>query len=206
MSRWVPKANILFANDQVMASEINRDDSDTRAAIQAIADALITAALQADPDLGAQLAQAIGTAVPPAVSAAVPGAAEAYLKGQNVLRNAVPMYLPDRSVSFQNKAGAAGFLDADNLGLPTDNSEELMARKRGAWFRFTNPISGWLFRVTERTTRAVLMGIRSTGIFYAPGVVLSVSGEPNEWGHFRPGKPLYVRVEDDGSLTFIADK
>lgn len=63
MAQWTPKAMIQFANDLVMATTVLDEESETRAAIQAIADALISAALAADPTLAASVAAAASSAV-----------------------------------------------------------------------------------------------------------------------------------------------
>lgn len=63
MATWTPKAMIQFANDLVMATTVLDEDSETRAAIQAIADALISAALAADPTLAASVTAAASAAV-----------------------------------------------------------------------------------------------------------------------------------------------
>lgn len=52
---WSPKATIALANDLVTASLVLEVGSDTRAAIQSVADVLISSALAADPTLAATL-------------------------------------------------------------------------------------------------------------------------------------------------------
>ncbi|MCT2085026.1 hypothetical protein M3D75_02750 [Microbacterium enclense] len=63
MATWTPKATIQFANDLITASLVLEPESDTRAAIQAIADVLISAALAADPTLASSVAAAAAAAV-----------------------------------------------------------------------------------------------------------------------------------------------
>lgn len=60
---WSPKATIQFANDLITASLVFDENSDTRAAIQGIANALISSAIENDPTLAANVAQAANTAV-----------------------------------------------------------------------------------------------------------------------------------------------
>ena len=63
MATWTPKAMIQFANDLVMATTVLDEDSETRAAIQGIADVLISAALAADPTLAGSVSAAATAAV-----------------------------------------------------------------------------------------------------------------------------------------------
>ncbi|MBQ9918004.1 MAG: hypothetical protein IJO71_12505 [Microbacterium sp.] len=60
---WVPKTFLQFANDLVTASLILDEDSESRAAIQGIANVLISAAIAADPSLAASVGAAASAAV-----------------------------------------------------------------------------------------------------------------------------------------------
>lgn len=66
---WMPEAEIALANDLVTASLVLEEGSDTREAIQAIASALITNALQADPNLAANLTTVAATLVQQRIAA-----------------------------------------------------------------------------------------------------------------------------------------
>jgi pimeloyl-ACP methyl ester carboxylesterase len=60
---WNPKASIEIANDLVTAALLMDEDSAARGAIEAIAGALITAALEADPTLAANLTEVATTLI-----------------------------------------------------------------------------------------------------------------------------------------------
>lgn len=66
---WTPKAQITLANDLITATLVLDEDSQSRAAIQSIADALITAAIAADPTLAANVIAAADAAVADALAA-----------------------------------------------------------------------------------------------------------------------------------------
>lgn len=60
---WTPKATLQFANDLITASLVEDITSETRAAIQAIANALFSSAVAADPTLAANVLAAAEVAV-----------------------------------------------------------------------------------------------------------------------------------------------
>lgn len=69
MGAWTPKAQIALANDLVMSVTVLDEDSQTRAAIQGIANKLISQALVADPTLAGQVLQVATQKVDEAIAA-----------------------------------------------------------------------------------------------------------------------------------------
>lgn len=99
---WVPKAEFTLATDPVLASEINRPESLTRNAIQTVLDALLSAAIAANPTLAANVTQAAVDAVAEELLNS------AIAKGQYVSAD-------EFSVQFRNTDGglSAPFVRAD---------------------------------------------------------------------------------------------
>lgn len=115
---WTPKALIALANDLVMSVMILDEGSETRAAIQGIANQLISQALTADPTLAGQLLQVATQKVDEAIAA------------KNIVQAVIVTLDGESTVGIVDRDGK--FLPGaqwDKFGRPTDGMMGVFANR-----------------------------------------------------------------------------